>query len=270
MKFKTPVFSELRGKLGSVLGKDDVCFRTYKNFGIQVIKNPARKVAPTDMQGLYRHQIYYWSLHWNFLTQEQKASYNLQGENVGITGYNYYLKEKYDPHYIYVHPSGANWTEKAYPDKISSPGESILMSDDETYEKNAYFQFPYNIALRTLDIIKAELHVLYYEEAGFDAEMKTIRCFMIVEPWDWRYITWNNVPDLMNIPVIHILMPGQGEWMIFDVTDQFTVARVNIFPFYGFKLGFHLLDPVTESETGIRSTRHHDNDFWPFLKIKIS
>jgi len=235
MKFKTPVFSELRGKLGSVLGKDDVCFRTYKNFGIQVIKNPARKVAPTDMQGLYRHQIYYWSLHWNFLTQEQKASYNLQGENVGITGYNYYLKEKYDPHYIYVHPSGANWTEKAYPDKISSPGESILMSDDETYEKNAYFQFPYNIALRTLDIIKAELHVLYYEEAGFDAEMKTIRCFMIVEPW-----------------------------------DQFTVARVNIFPFYGFKLGFHLLDPVTESETGIRSTRHHDNDFWPFLKIKIS
>jgi len=270
MKFKTPVFSELRGRLGHLIESNTICFRTYKNFGIQVIKNPARKVAPAGRQWLYTHQIYYWSLHWNFLTPEQKASYNLQGENVGITGYNYYIKEKYDPQYLYAHPSGANWTEKAYPNKTPSPGESILLSDDTTYEKHAYFQFPTAAVPDLLPVIEAELHMLYYEEAGFDAEGKRVECRMIWAPWDWRTITWNNVPQIQMVGVTSGDMPAEQEWIILDVRDRLLFARVRPGMFHGFQIKFKDLDPVTESESGLRSTRHHDNDFWPFLKIKIS
>ena len=136
MKIKIAWLSELHGKLGHTLPQNTVCFRTYKNFGIQIIKNPARYLPPGGMQWTYRHQIYYWSLHWNFLTPGQKAAYENLGADAGISGYNYYIQEKQDPQFLYIHPVGYTWTEKAYPDTKHFPGEVVRMSNDPTYEKH--------------------------------------------------------------------------------------------------------------------------------------
>ena len=259
----------MRGKLGHTIDSGTLCFRTYKNFGIQVIKNPARKKDPAGMMWLYKHQIYYWSMHWNFLTAEQKAAYVELGEAAGITGYDYYIKEKYDPKYLYIHPSDLNWTEKAYPNKHFSPGESVHMSDDVTYESHVYVKFPLEMLSSNLSFMWAQLKFFYYEEAGWDADDKIVDCYRITEDWDWRTLTWNNAPATPTPIVAWNYMPGQMQWFHFYVQGPIQSAVNYPDTWFGFKIRFRTLDPTTESMSGLRATLPHDNDFWPYLKLRM-
>jgi len=269
MKFKTPVFSALRGKLGHTIDSGTLCFRTYKNFGLQVIKNPARKVDPAGKQWLHRHQLYCWSLHWNFLTPEQKAEYENLGAAAGLSGYDYYIKEKCDPQYLYVHPVAFTWTEKKYPSTLHYPGESVLMSDDSVYEKHMYIKFPLAMISSNLDAVAASLSFFYYEEAGWDADDRRVDCRSILEDWDWRTLTWNNAPPVDPDVVSYLLMPGQMEWFTFDVFPALLKAIADPHAWFGFHIRFKDLEPTQGSFAGIRATLPHDNDYWPFLKLKM-
>lgn len=269
MKFKSPIFSTLRGRLGHTPESNTICFRTYKNFGIQIIKNPARIQPPAGSQWIYRHQVFYWSMHWNFLTPGEKAVYNELGEAEGITGYDYYIRKYCVPPYLYVHPSDLNWTEKAYPNKNPSPGESILMCDDVTYEKHMYIKFPLELLSKNLTILYAWIRFYYFEEAGWEAHGKRIECWKITEDWDWRTITWNNAPAVDPDLVDYWFMPYQMSWFGFGVTDVIHEAVSDPSSWFGFKIQFRDLDPLKSSFSGIRSTRPHDNDYYPYLVLLV-
>ena len=269
MKFKTAMFSELRGKLGHTLPQNTVCFRTYKNFGIQVIKNPVRKIPSAGSQRIYRHQMYYWSLHWIFLTDVQKAAYNELGEAAGITGYNYFMKEKQDPTHLYIHPLGYTHTSEHSPNSHYNPGESVPMGDYPEYVNNPYVKFPLDVLSPSLSITQATLHFFYYEESGWDADGKRVDCRSITENWDPRTLSWNNAPSVSAAVVDFVLMPGQMQWFEFDVTDAITDAIASPESWFGFRTEFTLPEPLHMSSSGMRSTLPHDNDYWPYLELTL-
>ena len=257
----------MRGRLGHTIESNTICFRTYKNFGIQLIKNPARILPPAGSQWLYRHQKYYWSLHWNFLTPEQKAAYNELGLTFGITGYDFYIQEKQDPHHLYIHPIGYTWTEKAYPDTKHFPGESVLMCDDVTYEKHMYIKFPLEMLSKTLNFTAAKLRFFYYEESGWDADDKIVDAWSIMENWGWRTITWNTAPSLSGAAVSDTTILGQMQWFEFDVTAAIEAAVSAPDAWFGFMVRFRDLDPTRSSFSGMRATLPHDNDYYPYLEL---
>jgi len=259
----------MRGRLGHSINSSTLCFRTYKNFGIQVIKNPARIWPTKGKLWLQRHQIYYWSLHWNFLTLDQKAVYDSMAKVDGITGYDYYIRENYDPHHLYVHPSGLNWTYKRYPDSIRSPIEAVSLSDDVIYENHVYIKFPLEMISPNLEIVAAALSFFYQDEAGFDADDKRVDCRSITEDWDWRTITWNNAPTVDPDVVDFVLMPEQMQWFQFDVTSAIQATVADPYAWFGFHIRFKDLDPITESMSGLRALSTYENNFWPVLELTI-
>lgn len=269
MKFKTSLVQEMRGRLGHTIDSGTLCFRTYKNFGIQVIKNPARIWPTKGKQWLYRHQIYYWSLHWNFLTDEQKAVYDQLAENLRMSGYDYYIRENQDPHHLYVHPSGLNWIWKRYPDSIRSPIESVSLSDDVIDEKHIYIKFPLAMISPDMAITAATLNFFYQDESGWDADDKRVDCRSITEDWNWNTLTWNNAPAVDPDIVDFVLMPGQMEWFDFDVTSAIQATVAYPYAWFGFHIRFKDLDPDTESMSGIRALSTYENNFWPVLELTI-
>jgi len=269
MKFKTPVFSELRGRLGHQIESNTVCFRTYKTFGIQVIKNPARKVDPAGSQWLYRHQLYYLSLHWNFLTPEQKAAYDVLGGAAGISGYDYYIKEKHDIDHLYLAPTDNLWAEEYKPDRNPTAEEGLHLSDYDIWEDYAHINFPLEQIPSNLLISKAELWLRYAGEAGSSAEGKRVDCHKITEPWAERTITWNNRPSVSATETDHIDMPAERQWFSFTVTQDINDLISGGSLFYGWRVKYHSTVTTSESYSYIRATYPHKDDFWPYLKLEL-
>jgi len=269
MKIKTAWLSEMRGALGRPFLGGMNCFRTDQYGNIVGLKSPSEPRVPSGMQRLYRHQLRYWSLHWNFLTPEQKLAYSILGAELNITGYNYYIKEKYDINHLYIAPTDNRWVELWHPSTNPSAEEGLHLSDDEEFEDWVYINFYPDKFPKNLVITKAELWFFYYNEAGDPATGRHVDCHRLLEPWSETTITYNTRPGATAARVAAAVMPGEWQWFYFDLTFELRFIIAQGMPFYGYKIKFR--ETVTEESSmcGLRSTWPHDNDWWPFLKLEL-
>lgn len=269
MKIKTAWLNELRGSVGKPFLGGLSCFRTDKYGNITGLKSPSEPRVPTGKQPLYRHQLRYWSLHWNFLTPGQKANYAALGEADEITGYDYYIKEHYDINNLYVAPTDNRWVELWSPDKNPTAEEYLHMSDDEDFEDWTYINFPLAKICQPIVITKAELFLRYAGEAGSSAEGKRVDCHKIVDQWHEQQITYNNRPSVAGTETDHTDMPAEMTLFSFDVTADINSLISSGILFYGWRVKFHETVGTGESMSSLRSTYPHDDDYWPFLRLSL-
>jgi len=267
MKIKTAWLSELRGSLGRPFLGGMNCFRTDKYGNIVGLKKPDPSRLFAGKRSLYQHQLRYWSLHWNFLTPGQKQAYQDLGDAEEITGYNYFMKLFYDIDNLYMAPTDNRWVELWAPNKNPTAEEYLHISDDEEYEDWIYINFPLEKISRNLVITKAELWLKYSGEAGWGAEGKRVDCYNILKTWSETSITYNNRPVANPEYTTWSLMPEEGEWLNFDVTEDIRKIIESGVLTFGWKLNFQETVTVEESNSGLRSTYPHDDDHWPFLKL---
>lgn len=269
MKIKTAWLSEMRGALGRPFLGGMNCFRTDKYGNIVGLKSPSEPRVPSKKQPLYRHQLRYWSLHWNFLTTEEKNSYAELGKKNNITGYNYYIAEKYDVNNLYMAPTDNRWVELWHPDTNPRAEEGLHISNDEEFEDWIYINFPLEKLSKNLEVTKAELWLLYYEEAGWSGTGKRINCHQILQPWSENTITYNNRPYHYPLYTTWSLMPEDGHWFSLNVTND--IQNIISSGILGFGWMLKYQETVTEQESmsGLRSTYPHDNDYWPYLKLEL-
>lgn len=269
MKIKLNWIQELRGASGVKIWGDKSCFQVRPG-GVQILmKNPGGKRVPQGKQNLYRHQFAYWSYHWNFLTPAQKANYEILAEADGITGYDFYIREKHQPGFLYLHPTNNRAVEIWDPNNNVVAQEALKISDDTMFEDWVYIDFGFEKISRNLSLTKAELCLKLVAEGGWDADGKRVDCHKILEPWRETTITYNNRPTVSGTETDNLNMPTMGEWLAFDVTndiqDQINTGAL----FYGWRIKFHTLVAVHESLSGFRSTHPHDEDCWPYVKISL-
>lgn len=269
MKIKLHWLQELRGAAGTKIWGDKSCFQVRRG-GVQVVmKNPGGPRPATGKQALYRHQIGYWRLHWNFLTPAQKAAYAAAAEKDPLTGYDYFIREKCQPGFLYMHPNNNRWVEKWSPNNNPTAEETLHLSDDEDYEDWVYVDCGLDKISRNLSIVKAELYLRYVGESGWDAEGKQVQCNMIKDSWSETTITYNNRPTVIPFFARYSTMPAQMEWFKFDVTDHIKSIISAGAKLYGWRIKFSSTVASQESMSGLRSTYPHDENDWPYIKITL-
>lgn len=269
MKIKTAWLSELRGALGRPFLGGMSCFRTDQYGNIVGLKSPNEPRIPSGKQDLYRHQLRYWSLHWNFLTPGEKQTYQDLGAAEDITGYDYFMKLFYDTANLYMAPTNNRWVELWSPDKNPTAEEVLHLSDDEDFEDWVYINFPLGKISKNLVITKAELWLKYSGEAGSSAEGKRVDCHKIRGAWSETTITYNTRPSIDVMEVDHTDMPAEMEWFSFDVTANINSLIAGGLLFYGWRIKFNTTVGTGESYSGLRSTHPHDDDHWPYLKLTL-
>jgi len=269
MKIKTAWLQELRGSVGKPFLGGMNCFRTDKHGNIVGLKSPSEPRIPSKKQPLYRHQVRYWSLHWNFLTPEQKLAYSILGAELNITGYNFYMKENYDINHLYIAPTDNRWVELWHPSTNPSAEEGLHLSDDEEFEDWLYINFPLEKISSNLVITKAELWLFYYEEAGWSGTGRRVDCHKITEPWRETTITYNTRPAVSAEETDNKPMAGEWQWLKFDVTADIRSTASSGVLFYGWRIKYHETVASQEAMSGLRSTYPHDNDWWPHLNLVL-
>lgn len=267
MKIKTAWLGELRGSIGRPFLGGMSCFRTDKYGNIVGLKSPSEPRVPSGQQRLYRHQLRYWSLHWNFLTPTQKSNYAALGDLEGITGYDYYMKTHYSRDPLHLHPTNNRWVELWKPDRNPTAEEGLHMSDDQNYEDWVYLDFPLDVLFAGPEPSGSFLRVKYAGEAGFSGEGKRVDCHKITEPWKESTITYNTRPSVSGAETDHIDMPAEGTWFEVDVSGDIDDIISTKTLFYGWRLKYHSAVASSESLSSMRSTYPHDDDHWPFVKL---
>jgi len=208
-------------------------------------------------------------LHWNFLTPGQKQTYEDLGDAEDITGYDYYIREKYDINNLYVAPTDNRWVELWHPNTNPTAEEYLHMSDDEEFEDWIYINFPLEKISKNLVITKAELFLKYAGEAGWGAEGKRVNCRKITGSWSETTITYNTRPAVSGTETDHVNMPAATEWFKFNVTSDIQDLIDAGALFYGWRIKFHETVTSQESMSSLRSTWPHDDDHWPYLKLEL-
>lgn len=267
MKIKTAWLSELRGSLGRPFLGGRSCFRTDRYGNIVGLKSPSEPRVPSKKQPLYRHQLRYWSLHWNFLTPAQKQSYKDLGEAKGITGYDYFIQTFYDRAILFMAPTHNRWVELWDPNKNPSAEEYLHMSDDEEFEDWVYIDFPLNMISKNLVITKAELFLRYVGESGWPGTGRRVDCHRILTFWKENTITYNTRPSVSGTETDHIDMAEEGDWLKFDVTSDINLLINTQKLFFGWRIKYHETVSTQEAMSSLRSTYPHNNDYWPYLKL---
>ena len=246
-----------------------MCFRTYRTFGIQVIKNPARIQPPAGSQRLQRHQLHYWSIHWNFLTPGEKQNYDELGEAAGISGYDYYIQEKHDSAYLRMAPKDNYSTSEYFPDRHLPPWRLLSICNQVDDQWWTYVDFPLNLIPRNLAITKAEFCLFYDQDARKPPEGERLDCHKIIEDWDMNTLVWNNAPACSATETSHVNIPDEGEWIILDVTSDINDLISTGGLFYGWRANYHTTVPANSVENEISSTKEHYYNTWPYLELTL-
>lgn len=260
----------MHGSLAGPYLGNMTCFRTDKYGNIVGLKSPDGPRVPSGKQGLYRHQIYYWSLHWNFMWVSDKAKYNELGEAADMTGYDYFMKTHYSRDPLFMHPMDNNGTYERWPDWNIPGSPYIDIADRIDRQRYVYLTFPLDLISQNLTITKAELWVYY--EGWWDnwPGGKQVDCHKIIEPWTERSLTWNNSPAVHSEVTDTTVIGNVEKWHTFDITDDINLI-ISGAPSYGWRINFHL--PVTTNWSWVewRSTYHDYWDSrWPYLKLELS
>lgn len=270
MKIRTAWLGELHGALGKPFLGGMNCFRTDQYGNIVGLKSPSEPRIPSGKQRLYRHQLRYWSLHWNFLTPAEKQSYADAGDIVNMTGYDFYIQENYNKEVLRVAPTDNRWVELWHPNTNPKAIEYLSMSDDPDFEDWTYVNFPLEIVAAPLSIISAAIKLRYVAEAGWGGQGKRVDCHRITEPWRESTITYNTRPALAVSETSHGNMVMMGEWISLDVTDDINSLINGSALCFGWRIKYHELDPDTESMSGWRSSQAHENDSWLYLTLEVN
>lgn len=269
MKIKSSWLQEMRGSLGRPFLGDMSCFRTDKWGNIVGLRKPIPSKIHVGKQPAYQHQLAFIARYWRILTPSQKADYTALGALEDITGYDYFIRERYPIGELNFLPVGdmyiltlpwwmidyrPRWLETY--DTVSEMGRVLL----------EFFTEP---LLSLGAVTKAEVFIWYYADVCKWQASHLIKVYRILSGWDEATVWWDTQPSYSGTPTTEFTVQADETWYSFDVTTDINNFIASGTKFYGWMIEGPR--PTGDDEFCMiwRSKETFYSNMWPFLKITL-
>jgi hypothetical protein len=243
------------------------------------MRNPGGPRPAAGKQITYRHQLEYLARYWRILTDDQKAAYDAQGEDVTMTGYDLFIQEHYpDGKLNFLPIADTSVCDDGQNLNIDNP-HWIFTYDSTTRISRAFFDFainklsPFSSVINKLSpfssVTKAEICLYYVTDACYWLAPHLINVYKITEAWNEATMTWGNQPSRAGTPSTNFTVQADNTWHNIDVTTDVNNFLSSGTPFYGWCLEGPRPGAGHEHCMYFRSKETFHNNKWPYVKISL-